>query len=331
MLDRTPCAGYTIGYRNSRITCASNFGGGVMQQQYECHNEDSVLGVGEHIPAEHVDLVIAAPPQEGAAAFESEEAWRVWSEAWLLHVNRVLRRGGSCYLLGPFTLLSELLPIAQGVGLKLRQQIVVDKSNTSTPARSGTGKRMFPGAADNLLLLYRDQMPFVRGLLKAQQTILGLTGRAINEALGVGAKGGGMWSNYTGTGGQMPTREHWEKLQEVLDFYYPYDRLAPVFQPTGKLTNVWRDLDFSDAKLGRSGRPIELLERLIVTSSHEGEAVLDPFAGEGDTGLAALRTGRFFYGFEADPQKFQIMEKRLEEYVAYYQYDQIGLEAKPEQ
>ena len=284
------------------------------------------MGVGEHIPAESMDLVIAAPPQEGAAAFESEEAWQMWSEAWLLHANRVLRRGGSCYLMGPFELLSELLPIAQGVGLRLRQQIVVDKSGSNIAARSDTGRRMFPGAADNLLLFYRDQMPFVRGLLKAQQTVLGLTGRTINEAMGVGSKGGGMWSNYTSRNGQMPTREHWERLQEVLDFYYPYERLSPVFQPPGKLTNVWRDLDFSNAKLGGSGRPIELLERLILTSSREGDAVLDPFAGDGDTGLAALRTGRFFYGFEPDEERFRALEKRLEDYVQFYQFDQLGLD-----
>jgi DNA modification methylase len=39
-------------------------------------------------------------------------------------------------------------------------------------------------------------------------------------------------------------------------------------------------------------KPVELLKELVEISSREGEVVLDPFAGSGSTGVAALQAGR---------------------------------------
>lgn len=47
-------------------------------------------------------------------------------------------------------------------------------------------------------------------------------------------------------------------------------------------------------------KPIELLVRLIETSSNAGEIVLDPFSGGASTLVAAYQTGRFFIGIEKD-------------------------------
>jgi ParB/RepB/Spo0J family partition protein len=45
-------------------------------------------------------------------------------------------------------------------------------------------------------------------------------------------------------------------------------------------------------KLHPNQKPVELLQELIEISSREGEVVLDPFAGSGATGVAALQAGR---------------------------------------
>ena len=58
-------------------------------------------------------------------------------------------------------------------------------------------------------------------------------------------------------------------------------------------------------------KPIDLLERIILSSSNEGDVVFDPFAGSSTTGVAAIRTGRAFVGCELEDEFLVLSEKRL--------------------
>lgn len=60
-------------------------------------------------------------------------------------------------------------------------------------------------------------------------------------------------------------------------------------------------------------KPIALLERLIRSSSKQGENVLDSFAGSGSTLLACERLGRTCYALELDPKYIAVILKRFEE------------------
>jgi len=53
---------------------------------------------------------------------------------------------------------------------------------------------------------------------------------------------------------------------------------------------------------------MELLVRLF---SNPGELLLDPFAGSGTTGVAALRLGRRFLGWEMNAEYAEIARRRL--------------------
>lgn len=57
--------------------------------------------------------------------------------------------------------------------------------------------------------------------------------------------------------------------------------------------------------------PLELPARAIRLSTWPDELVLDPFAGSGTTGLAALRLGRRFAGFDADRATAEAMAQAL--------------------
>lgn len=57
--------------------------------------------------------------------------------------------------------------------------------------------------------------------------------------------------------------------------------------------------------------PIELPRRLIQLYTFEGEVVLDPFIGSGQTALAALASGRHYLGFEVDPSYARLAESRI--------------------
>jgi len=57
--------------------------------------------------------------------------------------------------------------------------------------------------------------------------------------------------------------------------------------------------------------PIELPERCILAGTRPGDTVLDPFAGAGTTGMAALKNDRKFIGIELNPEYIKIADKRL--------------------
>ena len=58
-------------------------------------------------------------------------------------------------------------------------------------------------------------------------------------------------------------------------------------------------------------KPTSLLERIILSSSNEGDIVFDPFAGSSTTGVAAIRTGRAFVGCELEDEFLVLSKKRL--------------------
>ena len=58
-------------------------------------------------------------------------------------------------------------------------------------------------------------------------------------------------------------------------------------------------------------KPDALLEQVILASSRPGDLVLDPFAGSGTTGVAALRHGRRFLGIERERAYAALALRRL--------------------
>src|SRR5262249_47181386 len=66
----------------------------------------------------------------------------------------------------------------------------------------------------------------------------------------------------------------------------------------GLLTqDVWTDIDAINSqaqeRLGYpTQKPLALLERIITTSSNEGDLIFDPFCGSGTTAAAAEKLGR---------------------------------------
>lgn len=60
-------------------------------------------------------------------------------------------------------------------------------------------------------------------------------------------------------------------------------------------------------------KPLSLIERLILNSSREGEAILDTFGGSGSTLLACEATDRISYTMEIDPVYVDVIIKRWEQ------------------
>jgi DNA modification methylase len=287
------------------------------------YNEDCIKGMKKHIKDESIDLIIADPPyfkvigEQWDFKWRTEEDYIEWSKNWFREAARVLRKGGSFYLFGYFRILARLLPHLENVGLSLRQQIIVNKGIQAVSGRATKRYKMFPNVTESILFLYKDPKPFVKKLLKSKQKELRLKAKVINERLGVKSNGGGMWSIYTGNNvcEQLPTFELWQKLQDILQFEYPYEKLAITFNAQMGYTDVWDDIDFYKEKnrVHPTQKPQQLIERLVLASSNENDIVLDPFMGGGSTAICCKKNNRNYIGFEIDEEYYTKSLERLTE------------------
>ncbi len=84
----------------------------------------------------------------------------------------------------------------------------------------------------------------------------------------------------------------------------------------GKQTrNVW-SIPLTSKKEKWAGahptqKPFELLKRIILCCTNEGDLVLDPFVGSGTTSAVAKYYGRNSIGIEVDKKYLEIIKKRL--------------------
>lgn len=76
--------------------------------------------------------------------------------------------------------------------------------------------------------------------------------------------------------------------------------------------SVWAFPAESARKIGHPAPfPLELPYRLIQLYTFEGEIVLDPFMGSGQTALAAIKSNRHFVGYETNRDYVGLAEERI--------------------
>ena len=86
--------------------------------------------------------------------------------------------------------------------------------------------------------------------------------------------------------------------------------------PGRKIHNLWTDISpitsTSSERIGYpTQKPEALLERIILSSSNEGDLVLDPFMGGGTTLVVANRLNRKWIGIDVSPNACCESYKRI--------------------
>lgn len=61
-------------------------------------------------------------------------------------------------------------------------------------------------------------------------------------------------------------------------------------------------------------KPVALIRDLIEELTDVNALIFDPFMGSGTTAIACLETGRYYIGYELDPEYFKIAQNRILDY-----------------
>jgi DNA modification methylase len=125
----------------------------------------------------------------------------------------------------------------------------------------------------------------------------------------VNAKAAIVWDKGMGVGMgdlSMPWKPNWELIYVVGKGFRGHRGSGVI---SGHTMVSWTSARVSEPREHPTQKPVSLILELL-SKCPEG-AVLDPFAGSGAVGVAALRAGRPFVGVELDRRWFDIACERL--------------------
>lgn len=108
----------------------------------------------------------------------------------------------------------------------------------------------------------------------------------------------------------------WARREEKVTHYFNYE-LMKAMNGGVHMPDVWKIHAPSmwEKKCGKhpTQKPLRLLYRIISACTHEGDTILDPFAGSCTTGIAANLLGRKFIGIDMSEEYLQLGIRRKEE------------------
>lgn len=108
----------------------------------------------------------------------------------------------------------------------------------------------------------------------------------------------------------------WARKCEKVPHYFNCDLMEQI-NGGARMPDVWR-IPFVaswEMKCGKhpTQKPLRLLYRIILASTHEGDTILDPFAGSCTTGIAANLLGRKFIGIDQSKKFLDLGIRRKQE------------------
>ncbi len=93
--------------------------------------------------------------------------------------------------------------------------------------------------------------------------------------------------------------------------------LMKEFNQGKQMRNLWEisSPKTEEKRFGKhpTQKPVELLSRIILASTMEGDLVLDPFCGSSTTGVAAVSQNRKYVGIDSEKEYLELSKNRLEE------------------
>jgi site-specific DNA-methyltransferase (adenine-specific) len=235
------------------------------------------------IPARSVDLILADLPYgKTACSWDSPLPLR---ELWAAYTHVLAPRG------------AVLLTAAEGFDLTLAQsnprwyryKIVWRKRNIANPLLA----KAQPGRVHEFVLVFAPRQPtYHPQMTTGHKPIAGF--RDDTKPLG---------EIYTGS-----TRGRKRLIATHRD--NPAGTRYPTSVWEIPADSIW-DIPQERANVHPTAKPVELMRRLILTYSNEGDTILDNTMGAGATGVACVQTGRRFLGIELQNTYFMTACARI--------------------
>ena len=108
----------------------------------------------------------------------------------------------------------------------------------------------------------------------------------------------------------------WAAKSEKSKYFLNFE-LMKAMNGGKQMSDVWRlpSVGLWEKKCGKhpTQKPLRLLYRIILACTHEGDTILDPFAGSCTTGIAANLLGRKFIGIDMSEEYLLLGMRRKEE------------------
>jgi len=116
----------------------------------------------------------------------------------------------------------------------------------------------------------------------------------------------------------------WARKSKKSLHTFNYERMKTWNNPKDKLKNKDKQMRSTwsiplipkdEKEFGKhpTQKPLELLNRIITSSSNEGELVLDPFCGSGTTGIVCSILNRQFIGIDSNKEYLDLAIKRFKD------------------
>lgn len=113
--------------------------------------------------------------------------------------------------------------------------------------------------------------------------------------------------------------KHTFNYKAMREGFWPEDALK---RPGTQMRSVWSISTprREEKKFGRhpTQKPLDLLRRIVLASTNEGDLILDPFTGSSTTGIAAHMLGRKFVGIDTEKEYLDLSIKRFEDIGSYF-------------
>ena len=106
--------------------------------------------------------------------------------------------------------------------------------------------------------------------------------------------------------------KHTFNYQEMKNGNWPEDKLK---KPNLQMRSVWSmgTPKPEEKKYGKhpTQKPLDLLKRIILSSTNKDDVILDPFTGSSTTGIASAMHGRKFIGIDMEKDYLELSKKRF--------------------
>jgi len=233
---------------------------------------------------ESVDLIFADPPYNIKKAewdtFQSQQQYVDWSILWIQEAQRVLKSHGSLYVCGFSEILADIKWAASYLfaGCKWLVWFYRNKANLGNDW----------GRSHESILHFRKSKNFIFNIDEARIP-------------------------YNAHTLKYPTRPQAESSQynngTGKDYIWEPNPLGAkpkdVFEIPTLSNGSWERTEHETQK------PVELVKKIILTSSNPGNLVVDPFGGSGTTYAVAEAFDRNWLGTENNLEYCQIIKERI--------------------